>query len=301
MSATIGVVGVGPWGKHVLRDLRALGATVHAVARSPESIQRARDGGAASIVAAPEQLPDCDGYVIANRTSSHLDAIETLLPRGMPIFTEKPISADVARVKRLPPAAHDLVFIMHKWRYHPGIIEMARIARTDEFGPAQGLRTLRLGWGNPHTDTTTLWALAPHEMSIALTIFGALPELVSAAPDPTDPDGGAIVHMRAASGVPFVTEFSFGHPARLRRIMLSCRDAVCLLDDSDYSALSILRRGAREGASERRPVSDDMPLLAELRRFLEHLKGGPAPLSSLADEINIIEALARIEAAITRR
>jgi len=299
LSATIGLVGVGPWGKHVLRDLRALGANVHAVARSRESIQRARDGGVVSIVSSPEELPDCDGYIVANRTTSHLDAIETLLPRGKPIFSEKPISSDVARVKRLPPLAHDLVFIMHKWRYHPGIIEMARIAASGELGPVQGLRTLRLGWGNPHTDTTTLWALAPHEMSIALTIFGALPELVSAAPDPTDLDGGAIVHMRAAGGAPFVTEFSFGHPTRLRRIMLSFSDAVCLLDDSDYGAIFMHRRGS--GGAERAPVSDDMPLLAELRRFLEHLEGGPAPLSSLADEIDIIEALARIEAMISPR
>lgn len=298
MSLKIGLVGVGPWGRHILRDLRSLGAAVHAVARSPDSIERAREGGAASIVNSQEQLPECDGYVVANRTISHLDAIEALLPRGRPIFCEKPIAADVERVKRLPSEAYKLVFIMHKWRYHPGVIELARIAQSGEYGPVEGLRTLRLGWRNPHACTNTLWVLAPHEISIALSVLGEIPTLVSAAPDPMDADAGGVAHLRSAAGAPFVTEFSFGHPKPLRRIMLRCRDAVCVLGDSDYAALAVHRN--REASPHIVGLSDEMPLLRELRVFLDHLGGGPAPLTPLADEICIIETLAEIEAMIAR-
>jgi predicted dehydrogenase len=295
LTLQIGLVGVGPWGAHVLRDLRELGAIVHGVARSPESIKRAEQGGAASIVQAPQQLPPCDGYVIANRTMSHLDAVDVLLPRGRPIFCEKPISSDVARTKNLPPEAERLVFIMHKWRYHPGIIELARIAESERFGPVEGLRTHRLSWTNPHADANTLWVLAPHELSIALAIFGEVPQVVNAAAGPMD-ETGAVAYLRTKSGIPFVMECSFGNPVRLRRIMLRCRDAVCVLDDSDYASLAIRRTGAQ--ATERLSVGDDMPLLTELRAFVDHLAGGPPPLSSLADEIKIIEAIAQIEATI---
>lgn len=297
MSIQIGLVGVGPWGAHILRDLKSLGAIVHAVARSSSSIERARKGGAESIVAAPEALPECEGYVIANRTLSHLDAIEALLPRERPIFCEKPIGSDVARVKRLPPAARRLVFIMHKWRYHPGVLELARIARSEEYGPAEGLRSMRLGWGNPHADTDSLWVLAPHDLSIALEIFGAVPSVVSAAPDPLDPDKGAIAHLRTSGGAPCTIEVSFGHPVRLRRIALRCRDALCQLDDSDFGVISVHRPG--EAAPRQVKVADDMPLLAELRAFVDHVRGGPPPKSSLDEEIAIIEAIARIEAMIT--
>ena len=299
MSLTIGLVGVGPWGKHILRDLRTLGASVHAVSRSPDSIARAQDGGAASIVAAPQDLPDCDGYVVANRTTAHLDAIEALLPRGAPIFCEKPLSSDVARARRLPAEAHQRLFIMHKWRYHPGVIELARIAQSGEHGPVEGLRSLRLGWGNPHADANSLWVLGPHELSIALTVLGDVPVLVSAAPDAVDPGAGAVAVMRSAAGAPFVTEFSSGHPLPLRRIVLRCRDATCVLDQSDYAAVAVHRHAERAPQIVR--VSDDMPLLAELRAFLAHIGGGPAPLSSLADELRIIETLAEIEAAIAAR
>ncbi|MEX0644950.1 MAG: Gfo/Idh/MocA family oxidoreductase [Parvularculaceae bacterium] len=296
----IGLVGTGPWGAHILRDLRALGAVVHAVARSPESIARAKTGGAAEIVAAPDALPPtCDGFVVANRTLSHLDAVEELLPRGRPIFVEKPLGMDVARAKRLAPAAHRLVFVMHKWRYHPGIIELARIAASGEYGPVEGLRSFRLSWGTPHLDVSSLWALAPHEMAIALTIFGEVPRPVAASQDAlTRKEAAVIAHLRTSGGTPITFEVSPSHPTKLRRIMLKCRDALLQLEDSNFGAVAAWPIGAREPRMIR--VSDEMPLFAELRAFCDHVRGGPPPMTALAEEIEIMEAIAKIDSMATR-
>ncbi|MGH6951048.1 MAG: Gfo/Idh/MocA family protein, partial [Vitreimonas sp.] len=236
----IGLVGVGPWGKHILRDLCTLGARVHTVARSPESIGRARTGGAASVVDDPDLLPrSCAGYVVANRTISHLDAVEALLPRGRPIFVEKPLAPDLERIEQLPPEAHQLVFIMHKWRYHPGVIELARIARSRTYGAPLGLRTYRAGWGNPHDDVRALWILAPHDFSIALAVLGEVPRVVSAAADAIGAGDGAIAQLRTRAGLPVTMELSAAHPTSLRRILLRCRDAVCQLDSADYGAVTV--------------------------------------------------------------
>lgn len=297
MSLKIGLVGVGPWGAHVLRDLRSLGATVHAVARSPESIERAHKGGAASVVGAPNDLPPCDGYVIANRTSSHLDALEDLIGRDAPIYVEKPLSNDVARAKRLPPAAFDLVFVMHKWRYHPGVLELARIARSGEFGPVLGLRAVRYSWGKGHPDVSSLWTLAPHDLSIALEILGEVPRFVSAMADPLAVGGdGAIAQLEA--GVPVVIDVSSGQPIRTRRILLYCRDATCQIDSADYGKVFVFRPGEDEASLI--SVADDMPLKAELRAFLDHVAGGAPPKTPLADELKIISLIAEIEAATAR-
>ena len=297
-AVSIGLAGVGPWGVHILRDLRSLGAVVHAVARSPESIERARKGGAASIVSDAAALPDeCVGYVVANRTISHLDAVEALLPRKRPIFVEKPLATDLARIERLPPAAHDLVFVMHKWRYHPGVIELARIARDQDYGPPLGLRTFRAGWGNPHADVSALWILAPHEFSIALAILGETPQLVAAAAEPLGSGAdGAIAHLRTRAGLPVTMEVSAAHPVNLRRILLRCRDAICQLDSADYGVVTVRRIG--DAGADTLAVGDEMPLLAELRAFLAHLAGGPAPHSSLSEEIEIVRQIAAVEALV---
>jgi predicted dehydrogenase len=271
---------------------------VHAAVQTSESRARAETGGAASIVEAPAALPaQCAGFVVANRTVSHLDAIEALLPRGLPIFTEKPIGVDVARARRLPDAAHQLVFVMHKWRYHPGVIELARIAASDEYGPVEGLRLYRLGWGDPHVDVNATWVLAPHDLSIALHILGETPDLVSASVDPMGPQmAGAIAHLRTRAGIPVTIEVSSAHPSPMRRIMMRCRDAVCQLDSVDYGAVTIARFDEAKPRVIR--VADDMPLLAELRAFVEHLRGGSPPVTALRDEIDIISRIADIESAI---
>ena len=61
----VGLVGCGDWGRHILRDLVALGCDVPVVARSQESIARAEEGGAAEIVASIASLPTLDGAVVA--------------------------------------------------------------------------------------------------------------------------------------------------------------------------------------------------------------------------------------------
>ena len=290
-SMTIGLVGVGPWGRNILRDLRSLGVTVHAVARSVASVANAKEGGAASVTDHPDDLPPCDGYVVAVRTVSHLDVIDRLLPRGRPIFCEKPLSDDLARIEALPAAAQDLVFTMHKWRYHPGVLEIARIARANELGQVIALRTFRAGWSDGHPDTTPFWILAPHEISIAREILGEVPQPVAAFSAAQSAKDGVIARYRTQEGVPFTFEVSARHPINLRRIILTCEDGVCTLDASDYGAILVQREGDAEPS--RRPVSTAMPLLAELEAFVAHVAGGRAPKTALHEEIEMIRALTR--------
>ena len=296
-AVAIGLVGVGDWGRHILRDLKSLGAEVHTVARSEASVTRATGGGAASIVRTVEELPShCSGYVIASDTTAHLEAVEILIARGKPIYVEKPLSPDISRARRLPPAAEKLVFTMHKWRYHPGLVELARIAMTREFGPVTGLRSFRMGWENHHHDVNAIWVLAPHDFSIALHLFGEVPHVVDAWPDPSvEGDGGALIRAETSSGVPIVIEVSSGKPNKHRSVVLSCRDAVCELDDTQYDRIVIRPRGTLQSAAfEERRVASDMPLKAELAAFLDHIAGGPPPFTALSEEIAIIEAIARV-------
>lgn len=293
----IGLVGVGDWGRHILRDLKSLGARVHVVARSEASISRASDGGAASVVGTVAELPsDCSGYVVASDTVSHLDAVEPLLSRGKPIYVEKPLSPDLARIRRLPPEAAKLVFIMHKWRYHPGVVELARIVKAGEFGPVVGLRSFRMGWENHHDDVNAIWVLAPHDFSIALHVFGEVPRVLDVWPDPTvEGDGGVLIRAETSSGIPVAIEVSSGKPNKHRAIVLACRDAVCELDDTHYDRIVIRRRGTlQSGEFEERRVASDMPLKVELTAFLNHIAGGSPPFTALGEEIAVIEAIARV-------
>ncbi|HYG96157.1 MAG TPA: Gfo/Idh/MocA family oxidoreductase [Solirubrobacterales bacterium] len=287
----VALAGCGRWGRHILRDLRDLGCDVPVVARSATSRERAREGGAAEIVETVSALEGVDGLVVATPTSSHAEVIEEALPLGVPIFVEKPLTADVASARRLAEAAPDRLFVMDKWRYHPGVRELARIARSGELGEVVGIHSRRVTLGHRYSDVDTVWIHAPHDLAIALEILGEVPAPRQAVPELV---AGELAGMTAILGeAPWlVLEVSTLAPAHRRELRLVCEGGVAQLDGGYAESVVVGRAGAIDADSvEHRPVGGEMPLLAELRAFVEHLQGGPPPLSSAADAVAIVEAV----------
>jgi hypothetical protein len=73
---------------------------------------------------------------------------------------------------------------------------------------------------------------------------------------------------------------------------------VAWLDDGWADHISIVRGKDGPGADardvEQRPVAAELPLLKELRTFVEHVGGGPAPRSSAEEGARVVECIARL-------
>jgi predicted dehydrogenase len=290
----VALVGCGRWGRHVLRDLRTLGATVPVVARSAASRARAVEGGAAAVVEDVRALGEVDGVVVATPTETHAAVVDDLLGLGVPLFVEKPLTSDLAAAESILARAGERVFVMHKWRYHPGIEALATLARTQELGEVHGVTCVRVGWGNPHMGVDAIWMLAPHDLSIVLEVLGRIPEPRSAVAAAT---GGRPTDLVAVLGdSPWATiEVSAAHPVRRREVRLVCQDGTAVLPDSFAETLLIYRGDPHidlePRSVEQRAISTELPLLRELRAFCEHLRGGPPPRSSAADGVAEVRAL----------
>ena len=287
----VGLVGCGRWGRHILRDLVTLGCEVPVVARSDASVARAREGGASAIVPTIDELPALDAAVVATTTSTHATAIEELLERNLPVFTEKPLTTDPDAAARLATAAPDTLFVMDKWRYHPGVREIAAIAREGRLGRVCGLTTARLGWGVAHDDVDPVWVLAPHDLSIALEVMGTVPRPRAAVADVSD---GSVVGLSAHLDGPefwHAFEVSSRSPERSRRVELHCAKGVVVLAAAYDEHVSVYRNGTAEPEPEQIETPGELPLLAELRVFVAHLAGGPPPRSSAAEGAAIVAIL----------
>lgn len=288
------LLGCGRWGRHILRDLLSLGCEVPVVARSEASIERAREGSASEIVADIASLGAVDGVVVSTPTATHAEVVGEALELGVPVFVEKPLTNDVAAARSLAAAAPDRLFVMDKWRYHPGVLELARIARSGELGAPVGIHSRRVTLGHRYTDVNTVWIHAPHDLVIALEILGEVPQPRSAVPELV---GGELAGLTAVLGdSPWVViEVSAIAPAHRRELRLVCEQGVAQLDGAEAGAVVVGHAGRIDADSvERRPIADEMPLLAELRAFVEHLRGGPPPKSSAADAVEIVEAIAEM-------
>jgi predicted dehydrogenase len=287
----VGLVGCGSWGRFILRDLVSLGCTVSAVARSPESRARAEPAGA--VVGSIVELPEVDGIVVATPTSTHADVVEEALGRGVPVFVEKPLTDDAAAADRLASTAGEQLFVMDKWRYHPGVELLRDLAHEGSLGAIRGLHTTRIGWGNAHDDVDGAWVLAPHDLAIGLEILGRLPEPRAAVGDVR---GGAVDGLVGLLGdEPWQRlEISTRSPERRREVLLVCKEGVALLADGYSDHVLVRRDGADE--PERHEISSELPLLRELRAFVEHLAGGPPPRSSAAEGALVVRRIAELRA-----
>ena len=297
MPPRVALVGCGRWGRHVLRDLVALGCETVVVARSETSTRAAIEGGAGAVVRSVGEIPEVAGAVVVTPTTTHAEVVDELVDRDIPIYVEKPLTDDPQSAADLAARAPGRLFVMHKWRYHPGVEALSWIARSRELGPVSGVKTTRVGWGNPHGDVDGVWMLAPHDISILLEILGTIPEPRAARAETV---GALVTGLVGLLGDdPWgAIEVSIAHSDRRREIRVICEDGIAVLPDP-YADHVLITRGELMGPnaspqSERRGISTELPLLRELRAFVEHLGGGEPPKSSAKEAADEVAAIGRL-------
>ena len=290
MSATksVALVGCGRWGKNILRDLVTLGCPVHVVARSEDSIRRATDGGATSIAPSVNDLPDVDGYVVAVPTLIHAEVVTELLDRKRPIYVEKPMSVSGETARRLASEPH--LFVMDKWRYHPGVEALADLTESGRFGAPSMINTIRHSRFNPHNDVDAIWILAPHDLAIVFEILGRLPPAVSAVGG-SDGLEASLVGVIADDVQAIIDVSSRTHEFR-REVRVVYESAVAVLSGGYGDAVQVfISDPGNEPARLSIPISDVLPLMLELETFVKHLAGGPPPRSPAATGAEIVQRI----------
>jgi predicted dehydrogenase len=293
---SIGLVGCGRWGRHILRDLVDLGARVTVVLPSDRNRGLAIDSGAESVVPTVDDLPAVEGIVVASPTTTHETVVRSVLGRTVPIYVEKPLTDSANTARELATLAGERMFVMHKWRYHPGIEALGAIAKSGELGQVVGLRCTRLGWGNPHGDVDGIWMLAPHDISIAIEVLGHIPHPRTAVAEQVQ---GTVTGLVALLGVePWLAlDLSTSAGVQRREVRLIASDGIATLPDA-YSDHVLVTRGSVHGRITReddaRPISTELPLLRELRAFLQHVAGGPPPKSSAREGADEVQAIANL-------
>ena len=294
MSTTIGLVGCGRWGANILRDLRALGVTVIVADRDPQHRAYAREAGAVRVVVDVDAMPECGGYVVATPASAHRTVCEHLLERGAPVYVEKPPCTTLDDVAALHARAHGRLFVMHKWRYHPGVVALRDLLAGGELGSAVRLETVRTGPEPLPPDVDVTWHLVVHDLAIALEVLGRVPVVRAAEGELAD---DRLVWCRATlaatTRVDHVLEVGTGDRRRCVRLVGS--EGVAVLADPGAPAVTVVDRHGDERAIA---LVRDLPLERELAAFVAHCEGGPPPKSTSAEALAVCTQLAAIDARV---
>jgi predicted dehydrogenase len=263
----IALAGAGRWGSRILRALVDCGARVWVVDPSEPARSRALEEGASGAFPGNDALPRIDAAVIATPTRLHGVTVESFASKGVPTFCEKPLTSDAASAAALARRFDGRLFVLDKWRYHPAVEALARIAAEAPLGPVRSLRTRRVQPSISGYDVDPIWILAPHELSIATEILGALPPIAHARARFAS---GDVVALEAEFGgsPEFSFEAAVDAPRRIREIALECRDGTARWTMDDEHSVFV----------DGRPIAVDSepPLAREIRALLSNLAGGPA-------------------------
>ena len=195
------------------------------------------------IVSTIGELPALDGAIVATTTSTHAGVIEELLDRGIPVYTEKPLTNDPgdrgAPREGGPGHAlrHGQVALPRRCR------SSSRRSRASagservraDHGPAR--------LGRPHDDVDPVWVLAPHDLSIALEVMGAVPRPRAAVAELSADSLVGLSALLDGPGYWHAFEVSSRSPDRSRRVELHCEEGVVLLADAWNEHVTVYRNG----------------------------------------------------------
>ena len=257
----VGVVGCGYWGPNLIRNFRSLPDCQlkimcdlsqqrlgHLKTLYPE-VQRSMDYG--------HMLNgiELDAVVIATDVKSHFPMAKASLLAGKHTFIEKPMASSSEQCEELIEIARKkglVLMIGHTFLYSPAVRKIREIVNSGDIGEIRYICARRLNLGLFQKDINVAWDLAPHDISIILSVIGEQPVTVNCR-------GSAHI----TQGIADVTTMCLGFPKQRTAIIHSS-----WLDPRKVREMTIV-------GSKRMIVYDDVAPLEKIRIFDARVESPP--------------------------
>lgn len=312
----VALVGFGPWGRNLARNLDALGAL--AMVCDPDPVARAlaaRDYPHAGVCATPAEVPPGCAVAIAAPAALHAELALYFLDRGQHVFVEKPLAL---RVEDCPPLIESaragglVLMVGHLLHHHPAVDALDSLIRGGALGRLLYLYSNRLNLGKFRREENSLWSFAPHDIAVALRLVGGPPERVTCT-------GGSFLHPRIADttlttlswaeGVQAHIHVSWLHPFKEQRLVVIGERAMAVFDDTAArDKLVLYRHGVdwkdgvpvpRKAEPEPVPIASDEPLRREMQAFLDAVRHPALPVrADGAEGMRVLAVLAAAERSL---
>jgi len=321
----IGLIGFGYWGPNLARNFHATpGADLSAICdANPDRLQKARNLYRATTFyddLDPFLASDIEAVAIATPARTHYALARTALETGKHVFVEKPLAMTVSEAAELVAIAEEsgiVLMVGHVFEYVPAVRHIKTLLDKGTIGETYYLYSTRVNLGRIQTDINALWSIAPHDISIALYLFGQMPESVSAR--------GARYLNGTVEDVIFLTlnfldgllahvHASWLDPSKVRRMTIVGSEKMIIYDDlSAEGKVKVYDKGAvratdpQYGEYQYRLHSGDiaipkLPLLEPLRieceDFISAIQTGRAPVADGRDGLRVVQVLAAAQQSL---
>jgi len=316
----VATVGAGAWGKNLVRNFAELaGAKLHTCCDLDEKkLQdvkaRYPDTRVTTDYDTVVSDDEIDAVVIATNAPAHYKMAKQALEAGKHTYVEKPLTL-------VPSDAEDLVataeragvklMVGHLLIHHPAVVKLREMIQAGELGEIYYLYSQRVNLGIVRKDENAWWSLAPHDISIALHLFGAEPIDVSVRGECWLQEGiedTVFGNLRFGDKKMAQIHVSWLDPNKMRKVTVVGSKKMVVFDDVDpVEKLRVYDKGVdvsmeyqsygdyitlRSGDIVIPKISMSEPLKIECQHFIDCIERDETPVTDGRDGLRVVRVLA---------
>jgi predicted dehydrogenase len=314
----VAVVGAGYWGRNLVRNFAAIpGADLmRVVDASPEIQARTRlQHPSVEVTADFEDAlkDDVEAVVLAVQAEHHFPLAKRALEAGKHVFVEKPMTLkpeESYELLQLSKQGSKVCMVGHLLEYHPCVEFMKKVLDSGELGELRYIYTQRVNLGIVRQTENALWSLAPHDISIILTLMGELPKSVTATGQAYLQPGiedVVFLNMSFEDGRMSHSHVSWLDPHKVRKFTVVGSKKMLVFDDAvgvekirvydkrvdvtpEFETFSEYL-SIRSGDIQIPAIKGGEPLRTECSHFLGAVRGEHPARSDAASGLRVVEVL----------
>jgi UDP-2-acetamido-3-amino-2,3-dideoxy-glucuronate N-acetyltransferase len=319
MERNIAVIGLGYWGKNILRNLYELQVLHTACDSNIDSISQWKEKfpGIYYSTSFDDVLsnPDIKAVIISTPAVSHYNLVKKAILADKDVFVEKPLSINTKQAEELVNLSKEkgkILMVGHILQYHPAVIKLREMIEAGELGKIQYIYSNRLNIGKLRTEENILWSFAPHDISVILMLLNEDPIRVTAF-------GGKYITAGVYDTTLTTLEFRDGikghifvswlHPYKEQKLIVVGSKAMAVFDDVSKEKLFLYphtikwKEGkipvAQKADYQVVPIEDGEPLRRELNHFIECVKYRQTPQTNGAEGVRVLRILELAEKGLS--
>lgn len=310
----IGLIGLGYWGKNLLRCLHSLGVLRVACDANAQMIARyQREYPDVRFVEHAGTMiddPSIRAVAIATPAVTHAALARRAIAAGKDVFIEKPLAlscADGEAIVREAASRGRVLMVGHILQYHPAVEALHALVRNGALGTVQYCYSNRLNIGKLRTEENIWWSFAPHDISTMLSLLGAEPVSVQSFGGSYVSHGiydTTITTLTFPSGVKGHIYVSWLHPYKEQRFVVVGTNAMAVFDDCVEDKLVLYEHHidwnggipvVQKADPRSIPVRSVEPLREELSHFLRCILTREVPRTDGAEGLRVLRVLERAQ------
>jgi predicted dehydrogenase len=319
MAVKIGQIGIGAWGKNLLRTFGSLPGVSVPLACDSDAAQLSKLAAlfkGVEFTSDPEKIindKSFDAVVIATPPASHFDLASKALESGKDVFVEKPLVLNIEHGRKLVEIAEQnkrILMVGHIMEYHPASLKLKEYIDSGMLGKIHYLYATRLNLGKVRDIENALWSFAPHDISLIVFLLGQMPNRVTAT--------GAAYLQKDIEDVSFMTmhfadktmahvHVSWLDPHKERKLTVVGSKMMAVFDDTGSSEkIWLYDKGVetkldyntygeylslRAGDITIPRIDSTEPLKLECQHFIDCIKTRTQPRSDGRDGLKVLTIL----------